>query len=499
MGFAEFRGAREARFDSRIAGDMFCPMNSGKRALVCGALVTAFALGHAACATDEDAPEADLVAKPSPRPPNILLITIDTQRSDSFGIYGNDGGHTPHIDRLASKATVFERATSPIGTTFPSHASLLTGLYPRRHGLRYNGDALDDDFVTLAELLSAAGYETMAFVSYGSMVSRGGLGQGFVRTSHEKNGARAFSTNPARITSMARGLLGRKRPFPFFMWVQYFHPHAPYELTEYAKEELEGIDGFAEALADGATVGEFYSFKSTNLGAADRKALRALYDGETREADRTIGLILESLETAGLADNTIVVITADHGQLLGEHEDVGHGFRLWEPVLDIPLVIYDPRSPEPRRVESRVGLVDVAPTLLEMVGLEAPGGIDGRSLVPALRGENLEDRPYYGEVCGVRKKKDKKSRDENALAVFVGDKKLIVEHGSARFYDLETDPSEMAPVLDISKDSRAEELAALAEGYREKAAETKGQTAPDALSPKVRAELEALGYIQPGE
>lgn len=425
--------------------------------------------------------------------PNILLITIDTQRVDSFGVYGNEGGHTPNIDRLAAKSTVFDSATSPIGTTFPSHASVLTGLYPRGHGVRYNGDKLEDEIVTVAETLEAAGWETMALVSYGSMVSRGGLGQGFVRTSHEKDGAPAVHTNPRRITGMAKGLLSRKRPFPFFMWIQYFQPHSPYELTPYAEKKLEGYEG---SLSDGATVQEFYALRKKKLSEADRDAIRALYDGETRAADQTVGAILDVLEKAKLADDTIVVVTADHGQLLGEHGDVGHGFRLWEQVLRVPLVIYDPRAPEGRRVSTRVGLVDIAPTLLEMVGLPAPSGIDGRSLVPALRGEELDDRPYFSEVPEIRKQKSQAERDENALAVFLGDQKLVVEHGKSQFFDLSKDPSEMAPALEASEDPRAKKLADLAKGYRKTEAPTKGQVDPAKLSPKVAAELEALGYLQ---
>ncbi len=427
-------------------------------------------------------------------PPNVLLITVDTQRADSFGIYGNPGGHTPNIDRLAEKSVVFERATAPMGTTFPSHASLFTGLYPRRHGVRYNGDRLGEEVETLAETLREAGWETMALVSYGSMVSRGGLGQGFVRTSHEQSGEHSVAASPVRVTGMARGLLSRKRPFPFFMWVHYFQPHSPYEPTPYSEEQLAGYDG---PLAAGASVQQFYNLAKNEWRDEDRTAIRALYDGQTREADRTVGQILETLEKAGHAERTIVVITADHGQLLGEHDDVGHGFRLWEPVLHVPLLVYDPREGEPRRVSSRVGLVDVAPTILEMVGLSAPEAIDGRSLVPALRGEELEERPYFSEVRGLTpKKRARRPRDENALAVFLDDHKLVIQRGETKLYDLSADPSELAPLLETSDDPRARELAALAEVYRGQEDQTSGRVEPADLAPHVEEELRSLGYLQ---
>ncbi len=507
-------------------------MNAAKQRFVCGLLAVVLALPTAAETVDGAESEASR--------PNILLITIDTQRADSFGIYGNEGNHTPNIDRLAAGGVVFERATAPVGTTFPSHATLLTGLYPRAHGVRYNGDALEEEIVTLAERLLPAGYETMAFVTYGSMVSRGGLGQGFIRTSHEKDGPAAHSTSPKRITSMARGLLKRKRPSPFFMWVHYYHPHSPYDLTPYSKEKLEGYEG---AFADGATVKEFYTLQNKGkLTDDDRKALRTLYDGETREADRTVGSILEALEEAGHAKNTIVVVTSDHGELLGEHDDVGHGPRLWDPVLRVPLVIYDPRAPQPRRVASRVGLVDVSPTLLEMVGLEVPAGIDGRSLAPALRGDDLDDRPYYSEVSAVspshkaRKPGEKKGQgpdqtraqkkdqkpgqkkalkkgqkkaakvprkeprthewDETAVAVLLGDQKLIVQNGQARRYDLAKDPAELTPIPDTADDPSAAELMKLAQEYGKRKQRTGGQVDPKDLSPKVEAELRSLGYLQ---
>lgn len=463
-------------------------MVAAKYSIAVGAL---WALALAGCVSEgARAPE-----EPSAAPPNIVLITIDTQRADSLGAYGNEGKHTPNIDRLAAKGTVFERATSPVGTTFPSHATLLTGLNPRRHGVRYNGDRLAEDVVTLAEILREAGYETIALVTYGSMVSRGGLGQGFVRTSHERDGKPSHSTPPARITGMARGLLGRARPKPFLMWVHYYHPHSPYDLTEHAKEHLEGYDG---PFKDGASVDAFYRLKKKRVSKEDRKALRALYDGETSVADEAVGAIVDTLEKTGLARNTIVVVTSDHGELLGEHGDIGHGPRLWEPVLHVPLVIYDPRNEEARRVATRVGLVDVTPTLLDLVGLSAPEGVDGRSVAPAMRGGELPERPYFGEVAALapsQKEKDQ-TRDEAAIAVYLGDDKLILQDGQTRFYDLAEDPHERSGIEGDARTDRARRLQSLATEYTSQHGRTDGQVDPANLSPRVEEELRALGYVE---
>lgn len=463
-------------------------MTAVKLALVWGVSFVLVTVAASAQAAEDEA-----AAKPPP--PNVILITIDTQRADSLGAYGNDGGHTPNIDRLAEKGTVFDRATSPVGTTFPAHATLLTGLNPRRHGVRYNGDRLRDDVVTLAEILGEHGYETMALVTYGSMVSRGGLGQGFVRTSHAKDGTPAHSTPPARITGMASGLLARKRPKPFFMWVHYYHPHSPYDVTEHAKADLDGYEG---PFKDGASVKAYYRLKKKGVSEADQKALRALYDGETKEADAAVGTILDTLEKSGLAKNTIVVITSDHGELLGEHGDIGHGPRLWDPVLQVPLVIYDPRNEEARRVSQRVGLVDLMPTLLDLVGQEVPAGLDGRSVGPAMRGEDLDDRPYYAEVAALapsQKKKNQK-RDEGAVAVYLGDHKLIEQDGETRMYDLAADAGEDSPLKGDAAAERREKLQGLVSAYAGQEGRKDGQVDPENLTPKVEAELRALGYVE---
>lgn len=433
------------------------------------------------------------------RPPNVLLVTIDTQRADALGLYGNRPGLTPHIDALGARSTVFERATSPVGTTFPAHASLLTGVYPRTHGVRYNGDSLDDGFVTLAEALSGAGYDTMAFLTYGSMISRGGLGQGFAEASHEPGGPPAHSEDPEKITGLVEAALAKRRSRPFLLWAHYYQPHSPYDPTPFSKKALTDYDG---PLKDGVAVSGIYKLQGqgTPLSDSDHEALRALYDGETQVADETLGRILQALEKAGLEKDTIVVVTSDHGEVLGEHGDFGHGPRLWEEVLRVPLVIHDPRDPTARRVRTRVGLVDVAPTLLDLVGVAIPDGTEGRSLAPALRGEPLDDIPYYGQVAALspwqQKKNPKQARDEGAIAVYSGHDKLIIQDGRTSLYDLGKDPKEESPRTDDASATRRKELEDLARAYPNPAASTTGQVDPGELSPKVVDELKALGYLR---
>jgi len=422
-------------------------------------------------------------------PPNLLLVTLDTTRADALGAYGNPGGHTPHLDRLARESVVFENAVAPMATTFPSHASVLTGLYPRRHRLRSNEGRLDGSFETLAERLRARGYQTAAWVSFESMLSRGRLHQGFDSLSHPVTGKPAgFPKSGEEVNRLAVPWLRARQPGrPFFAWVHYFEPHSPYRLTPYAARELRGYSG---PLAQGAPTLVFYGLGGEQIPwtDAERRAIRILYDGEVREADRLVGELLQALEDAGLGEQTIVVVTSDHGQHLGEHDKVGHGFSLWEDGLRVPLLIRDPREPSARRVATRVGLVDLVPTLLELLGAEVPQDLDGRSLADAVRGRPLAERIYFAEVQD--KGRPGVERDTTAVALYHYPLKSILQRGRFLTYDLDRDPDERHPLAPHQLPKSAAELKKLATDYYPSA---KGSPAP--LAPDVAEELRALGYL----
>ncbi len=366
--------------------------------------------------------------------PNILLITIDTLRADRLGSFGFDEETSPFLDQLAVDSTVFEKAMTPIGTTLPAHASIFTGLYPRDHGLRKNGLKLDDRFLTLPERLLAANYSTQAVVSKPSLLSRGGLVQGF-----------RFPPNPGKfrtvpgpsINTVAKKWLSSPRKKPFFLWLHYFEVHSPYRLTPYAKSRLGGYKG---PLKDGASTDLFYKFGKEELPATveNRNALHTLYGGEVAEADNLVADIVRSLKETGQLDNTILLITSDHGQSLGEHGEVGHGGLVTEEVLRVPLIIHGPGVRKGHRVSSRVSLIDLFPTILELAGAEPPPGCSGRSLVSALSGDELAEGKYFAETNIGKKNPD-------TVAVLVGNKKLVVGKDGAHFIDLELDPQENSP------------------------------------------------------
>ena len=416
-------------------------------------------------------------------PSNIVLVTIDTLRTDRVGVHGSELRLTPHIDELGRRSAVFDHAITPIATTTPAHASVFTGLYPRLHGVRWNGDRLSDDYQTLAERLVDAGYETAAFIGLPGMIVRGNLGQGFQTASDTAESA--LEVRPGiEVNLLALRWLEEPRKEPFFLWVHYYEVHSPYRLTQHARRHL---GSYAGPLADGATVEEFYSYGKPELPATleNREALTALYDGEVVEADRLVGNVVSELRNQGRLDNTVIIVTSDHGQLLGEHERVGHGFQVWEEVLRVPLIVHDPYATEPRRVGRRVGLIDLFPTILEYARLPAPEDALGRSLVGDIHGDVVEEPFLLAEICTGREEK-------GTVAVMRGRLKVVVSNDGTQAFDLEEDPFEGNP-LGGDRPPIFQRLEEVGETHR--TFETSG-TALEDLDPEMLEHLRSLGYVR---
>jgi choline-sulfatase len=430
-----------------------------------------------------------------PKPPNLVLITLDTFRTDVLGTYGCREGLTPWLDRFGEEAVVFERATAPIGSTFPSHASLFTGLYPSRHGVRSNADGLEGRFTTLAEILQANGYETAAFSSMPTMLRRGGLGQGFAVTNGAKAEPGHFLLAGEEINGLAISWLEQPHPAPFFLWLHYAETHSPYRLTNYAREYFEETD-YEGPLSEGASTQLFYSLgREIPWADEERAALRRLYAGEAAQLDLLVREVMDKARQLQLLEDTLVVITADHGQALGEHDQVGHGFLLWQPVVHIPLMIRLPAGAgrAPGRIPSRVSLIDLLPTVLEMLDLEAVEAVEGRSLMPALEGQAMPSRPYYVEARDLDTNARWPEGDAAALAVFLEDSKAIWRPDGFEVYDLDQDPLESGSRDSPLPEHLRTELLRLAIGFHEQSV-VSGPT--EKLSPEVEEELRALGYIQ---
>jgi choline-sulfatase len=320
----------------------------------------------AATAPETSAASAVTPAGPGDPPLNLLLVTLDTVRSDHLGCYGDAAAETPHLDALARQGVRFARASSPVPLTLPSHTTILTGLLPPHHGTRNNGTApLAAGIPTLATVLAGAGYRTAAFVAAFVLDHRFGLDRGFAVYDDEIE--RPANTSwlleaqrPGdQVVDRALGWLAADDPRPFFLWVHLYDAHAPYTPPSPYRERHPGKP----------------------------------YDGAIAFDDAQVGRLLAALASRGLDDRTVVAIAADHGESLGEHGELTHGLLLYEPALSVPLLLRAPGLAA-RRVDTPVSLVDLAPSLagllrhpLRRAAPPPPAGIgalDGRDLSAAL-------------------------------------------------------------------------------------------------------------------
>jgi arylsulfatase A-like enzyme/Flp pilus assembly protein TadD len=303
-------------------------------------------------------------AAPQAARPNLVLITLDTTRADHLGAWGHAHARTPNLDALAARGTRFERCDTAAPVTLPSHATMLTGLFPPRHGVRDNGIfTLGAGVETVVERLAAAGYDTAAVVSAAVLARRHGLDQGFAVYDDDLGSGRARGTEVAErpadeTTDAALARLAALRA-PFLLWVHYFDPH----------EEYRPPTRFADA-ASGP---------------------HRLYDGEIAFMDAEIGRLL-----AALPASTAVVVAGDHGEMLGEHGETSHGLLLNSGVRRVPLIVAGPGVPAGRTRECLVRTADIAPTLAELAGLAPVAGLDGRSLL-AVAESGPCDRLSYAE------------------------------------------------------------------------------------------------------
>ncbi len=396
---------------------------------------------------------------------NVLLVTLDTTRADRLGCYGAPGDPTPRLDALAGGGVRFERAITVAPITLPSHATILTGLYPPNHGVRDNGEfPLAPSHVTLAELLGAQGYETAAFVSAFVLDGRFGLRQGFDHYDDRvgpPSGEQSVEDRPAgEVTDAAVAWLGgRQSDRPFFAWVHYFDPHIPYAAPE--------------------------PFRS--------RFAQEPYTAEIAYMDSEIDRLMRSVEAQGLSDRTLVVVAADHGESLGEHGESTHAMFIYESTMRIPLIVSNPSlfRQAPHVDASLVSVVDIFPTVLELIGVPDIPEHDGRYLFDT---ETDPHRRVYLETLAPY-------LDHGWSGLFGlrdGEHKLI-QAPRPEFYDLVADPQE---ATNLYNDPPSAVRPALEEMERELGEMLAGW--PDAgsiaagarpLDPQALERLESLGYV----
>ena len=446
-------------------------------------LLLALALAASLACRDAAPAPAPAAAAP-PKPANLLLIVVDCLRGDALSAAGYARRTTPALDGLAAEGTRFARAFAQSSWTRPTLPTILTGLYPSEHGLLDLGDenadnapALDESVTTLAERLASAGYTAVMFGEQHKLAPRFGLGQGFARWEHRTGPARNIETKTLAFTAAQQGR-------PWLAYLHYLELHWPYcppqDLRGTFDDGTSGLDLCAEwrRLRDGMRTGEVV------LTAADERRMRARYDEELLGLDRELGKLFASLRAGGAWDETLVVVTADHGEEFGEHGGWFHGHTLHDELIHVPLVVKPPASwgaPRGRTVEALVEHRDLAATLLEAAGVAAaPAGT--ASLLPWVRGEEGPSRPFVVA----------ESMDQVAVRT-AGWKLLVDKAGGKRvLYDLAADPGETRDVAAEHPD-RVGELRRHLVGWRRALVPAARREVE--IDEETRKGLEGLGYL----
>ena len=430
---------------------------------------------------------------------NLLLISIDTLRADHLGVYGYERETSPAIDALAAESVVFENAYSTSYHTADSHMSMFTSLYPSVHGVRNSkgrtGQVLSSAVSTLPELLQAQGYATAGFHGGGNVSGFYGFARGFdnyKRTDDLEDAITWVQETSAR---------------PFFAFVHTYHVHDPYTPQPpydswFAKHYEGPISADREALlaqTDDETFNELRDVFWNQVDPASREDiehLKALYDGQIREIDDRIGDLVRAVLAAD--ERTVVVLLSDHGEEFQEHGRFLHD-QLYEELLRVPLLVRLP-SGDQRRVEERVSLIDLAPTLLDVLGLELPAQFQGASLVPVLQG--IEDRSMvYGEKVVQIYGDEGENGTEGELGIrsaLIADDWKVIAARSQELYYLPEDRGESNNLASQSPQMSGL-LQLLADVNRRNAALRRelgtGTGDKQGLDEETLQELEALGYL----
>jgi arylsulfatase A-like enzyme len=449
------------------------------------------------------------------RRPSLVLLSLDTTRPDHLGLYGYARDTSPELDAFAARSVVFEHAYSTAPYTLPAHASLFSGQYPTTHGVEHPAHALDIDRTPLlAAVLRAEGYATRAFTGGGYLNADFGFAHGFARYAHgdptvprdgggvealerSRWGRTFLEARRAQDWDAARAWVDAHREVPFFLFVHTYAVHDYRPSGAYR-------GAFGSQRAGGEAVEPLRNPADqvvTPYTPDERRQLVDLYDEAIREVDAEVGRLL-----AGLGErqrDTIVVVTSDHGEVLGGHElrgqpVVGHGMSLWEDLVRVPLLIHVPGG-SARRVARRVSSVDVAPTLLDLLGVEVPPAMQGRPLRALLEAGDGGASPVLAELHSHRG--DMRASYEGDLKLVTGDPAADVTWpvGAARrLFDLATDPGERHD-LDAARRADAERLAdGLGMLVGELRSRRRGGPRAAVLDEDTRRRLEELGYVDGG-
>jgi arylsulfatase A-like enzyme/Flp pilus assembly protein TadD len=404
--------------------------------------------------------------------PNIILITLDTTRADRMGFLGSTRGLTPSLDALARQSVIFTRAYAQVPLTTPSHAALLTGTYPQFSHIKDLGTQLGKDLPYLPDLLHQHGYQTAAFIG-AQILDPAGTAPGFERGfdlydadfHQRKPGEDRYKSIERRaedVANRAMGWLSRHQQGPFFIWLHFYDPHDPYDPPE--------------------------PFRSHFASAP--------YDGEIAYTDSIVGSLMDVLDRHGLFQECVIAVAADHGEAFGEHGEERHGMFLYDETIHVPLLL---KLPEGRyhgkRVEERVALADVAPSLLEAAGIPIPAAMQARSLFPLVGAAksagvgkaNSPARPIYSETNYAHR-----TFGWAELQSWRTGKYMYVQAPKRELYDQSSDPGARHN-LAVGSKAVADTLEAQLTGFLQKT--SSGPIVQGELDPAQVEKLRALGYL----
>lgn len=415
--------------------------------------------------------------------PDVILIVLDTLRADRLGCYGYARNTSPNLDAFASKSVRFERAVSQAPWTYPSHRSLFSGLFPTAQGL--------DESTKLAEVFLQAGFRTEAVTGGGQMDFRMGFAEGF-----ESYRVFDWIREPEWLEDWLARSSRRKR----FLFLHTYEIHDPYVHTQF----VEGQDG--GRIRPGFSKRKFWGLREP-VTAQEKDFVRGLYDGGIAYTDQRLGRLFEHLEETGALERSIVIVTSDHGEQFWEHGSWRHGMNLYDHQLLVPLIVHLPKSVEAAIgaggsdgtvVERQVRLVDLYPTLLDLLELPIGRKLHGRSLAPLLRGDDLPPVDAFAERLNLENRDSKALRGERYKFVYSFPKARGVEQGvpeRRELYDLTADPEEQTDLAAIHPERVAELEARLAAIVR-LLDDPRILDEPSAeLDPDLEERLRALGYL----
>lgn len=451
-------------------------------------------LGLISCGSDGERP-VSTTARASWKGTPVVLIVIDTMRKDHLSCYGNPRPTSPHIDRLAQEGVRFDRAYSQAPWTTPSIGALLSSQYPTSLGILDERSRIPQEVVLLAEVFRKANVATSAVVSHSFCSRRWGFAQGFDHFD-QSNVLGHNEVVSAGVSDRAIEQLEELSERPFFLFLHYFDPHFAYiEHADFPFRETE--ESYQGPVRSGMKFTRLLKLKR-RLRDVDLVELLRIYDSETAWTDCQIGRVLEHLREEDLYDRSLIILTADHGEEFLDHSNLGHTKTLYDELVNVPLIVKypvgfpaeTPLAQQPSVIQSPVGLVDLYPTILDVVELPLEHAIRGQSFLEAGRDERLSPRPIFLET----------SKGNRRRAVVLGRHKLVVDldNDQSWLFDLAADPAEKVNLRNTEPETTALLRQKLDQWLATNVAgEFEVETQLD-LSEEERERLLEMGYLQDG-